>query len=513
MENVISEERMNYNVCFVVDFDNFNNLKAIKGADLLYRENDVAVAVLGNLYSRDHKRLTPADVCTLYAEYSNEVETRFEGIYSVIIFDFSAKKTYVFQDFSGSNQSFYYYNTGSKVLLSTSLKTILMSENEDWQMNPASVKQFILRGYSADNQTLIKNVCKIPGKRYLMIDAGKRSVKLKKYKKEKNPKKEISIEEYDEVMSRQTKAVIHEGMATTVSSGYDSNYILHNLNKLLDKNIDGFCIGGTIGTDEIPDAEKICSYYGNVDLHTRRVNGDSFNKLPEIVYILEGSMYERGIFLQYELADLIKSYGVEHVMLGECADQVLNFEMYHPVHQAMSILRLNRQKFFTRYFKKLHYRPYRTVYDMASYIVIKKNGIMMNHFGLNPEYPYMRKDFMRTAENAVKIGERKKEFHKKAITALLPKEITNIIRKMPGSTELKDLFIGDITFDDIKAMCEKSEYYTPKKFDDIYYEIDNYIKITYLEVFRKMFIENREKYLTETFGDYDLKELLFPEKE
>ena len=43
----------------------------------------------------------------------------------------------------------------------------------------------------------------------------------------------------------------------------------------------------------------------------------------------------------------------------------------------------------------------------------------------------------------------------------------------------------------------------------LYFEIDNYLKITYLEVFRRMFIEQPEKYLTDKFEGYTLKDVLF----
>lgn len=497
---------MDNNICLVADMNDFGKTKALYGGEKLCKNGNISCAVLGNAYDLDGNRLNGEAVAKIYSQYKTDTYVYLDGIYTAIVIDHDACKVYVFQDFFGSNQAIFYYNDGGRVYITNSLRTIVNNVKRNWKMNYRAAKQFILRGYSANTDTLIEDICKMPGNSYLTVAKGK--VYQTKNKKLVNSKREITSKIYDETVAKECKAVYHKGMATTISSGYDSNYIMHNLQKLSDERIDAFCIGGTIGTDEIPDAEKICAYYGNVDLHTRRVDGSSFDKLPEIVYAMEGCMYERGIFLQYELADLVKSHGVEHIMLGESADQVLNFEMYHPVHQARSIFRQWRQKFFTRYFKKLHYRPYRTVYDMATYIVIKKNGIMMNYFGVNPEYPYMRKEFMKVCENAVAIGERKKEYHKKVIGEILPREINDIIHKMPGSTELKDLFIGDITYDDILAFCKKSEFYTPKKFDDCFYEIDNYLKITYLEVFKEMFINNRAKYLTEKYEGYELKDVL-----
>lgn len=496
---------MNNNICLIIDLKDFSKSGALYNKEKLVKQGQIEVALLGNAYDLAGNRIDEKSIAQIYSEKGTAADTEIDGIYTAIVLDHGKNRACVFQDFFGSNQAIFFYNDNGRVYITNSMKDIVRGVKRSWQMNKAAVRQFILRGYSANTDTLIKGISKMPGRANLIIDG---SLKIKKHKRLANTKTEITSQIYDDVVSRETKAVWHPGMATTISSGYDSNYIMHNLQKLSDERIKAFCIGGTIGTDEIPDAEKICAYYGNVDLYTRRVNGSSFDKLPEIVYAMEGCMYERGIFLQLELADLVKSHGVEHIMLGESADQVLNFEMYHPVHEKKAIIEYTLKKLPGRIFKGLHFRPYRTVYDMATYIVAKKNGIMMNYFGVNPEYPYMRKEFMRTCENAVKIGEKKKEYHKKVINEILPKEVTSVIHKMPGSTELKDLFIGDISYDDILRVCKASEFYKPKKFDDGFYEIDNYLKITYLIVFKKMFIDQPQKYLTDSFGGYQLKDVL-----
>lgn len=497
---------MNNSICLIIDTNDYQKNTLLFGENLLVRHGDIAVAALGNVYDLAGNRLDSQAVADIYISKGRDTDTELDGIFTVIIIDYRKKKTYVFQDYFGSHQAVFFYNDNGRVYITTSLKSIVKNVKREWEMNMRAVKQFILRGYSANSDTLIAGIHKMPGKANLEIA---RAPKLLKHKALPHNKETVSIEQYDDVVTKCAQSVWRENMAITISSGYDSNYILHNVQKLATDRIKAFCIGGTIGKNEIPDAEKISEYYGNVDLHTRLVNGSSLDKLPEIVYAMEGCMYESGIFLQYELASLASSHGVQHMMLGECADQVLNFEMYHPIHQQKAIIDYTLKKLPKRIFKKLRFRPYRTVYDMAAYIVVKKNGIMMNYFGINPEYPYMRKEYMRTCRNAVRIGEKKKEFHKKAINQILPEYITSIIHKVPGATELKELFIGEITYDDILNLCKKSPYYKPAMFDDRFYEIDNYLKITYLELFRRMFIEEPDKYLTDTYSGHTLKDILF----
>lgn len=503
---------MKDNICLKIDLNDFKKSTLNSGKSGKFSKNNVTVLVLGNVYGQDCSRMTPENICDIYLKHSEKTNNYLDGVYSVIIFDYDSEKVYVFQDYFGSEQAIYYYPYSNTILISNSLKTIISNDNIAKKINNKTVKQFLLKGYCADKSTLIKGIYKVPSKKYLKIDVKKKKIKLKKIKREKVEKKSISIEDYDKVVEKVCLSCAHEDIATTVSQGYDSNYILHNLHKIpVQNNINAFCIGGTIGRNEIPYAEKICEYYGDVELHSKLVDGTSLNKLPELIYILEGSVYELGIFLQYELAKLVKSYDCKNIMLGECADQVLNFEIHHPKWEFIRRFNYTKKKLPPLILKKIHFRPFRSAYAMASHIVVKKNGIMMNYFDINTEYPYLRKDFIKTAGQAVKIGEEKKEFHKKAFNSVLPSEICKLVQKQPGAIEAKNLFWGtDISLEAVKEICKKSEFYKKKKFDNQFYEIDYYLKITYLEIFKKMFIEEREKYLTDTFGDFDLLHF-FPE--
>ena len=61
------------------------------------------------------------------------------------------------------------------------------------------------------------------------------------------------------------------------------------------------------------------------------------------------------------------------------------------------------KKIQKNFLNRISYKPYKDVYEMASYKVLKKNGIMMNYFGLIPDYPYLRNNFINIARNIVKM--------------------------------------------------------------------------------------------------------------
>ena len=401
----------------------------------------------------------------------------------------------------------------NNIYVTNELKQIILQENESWKFNDEAIKQFIKKGFVVGKETLVKGINKVPSKKYLIINLKNMNIKLKKYKYGKQKYSgTLSQETYNEVFRRICLSAIPDKIATTISSGYDTNYMLYVLRTNTNKHINSFCIGGEIGRNEIPDAKHICENYENITLKYKIVNYKSLYKLPEIVFLLEGAIYESGIFLQYELAKLLENYNVKEIMLGECADQVLNYELYHKNTLFFNKIKYGMKKSINKIFKSINYKPYKDPYEMASYKILKKNGIMMNYVGIDTQYPYLRREFIKIASRVVEKGDMHKKYHRNVINNVLPSNITEILKKIGGATELKTLFTGKIKLDNLKNASKQSKFYSPKKFDDEYYEIDYYMKIIYLELFKKIFLEKKGKYLKEKIEKYDLT-FFFPNME
>ena len=114
------------------------------------------------------------------------------------------------------------------------------------------------------------------------------------------------------------------------------------------------------------------------------------------------------------------------------------------------------------------------------------------------------------AKQIVIKGDNDKIYHKKTINETLPLEVVNVLKKLGGATELKALFVGEISLQEIKELAQKSKFYIERKFNDEFYEIDYFMKIIYLEIFEKMFIKENELLLTEKYKKYNLL-YFFPE--
>ena len=476
------------------------------------RNKKIEIFYLGNIYGNDFKKMNLNELHKLYDKYGKRIYKFIDGIYSLFVIDYKINKIYVFQDYFGYNQCLYYFKDNKQICFSNELKSIILKNKNVWSINYESAKKFLKEGYICNENTLIEKIYKIPSKKYLEFDMNTHKVTLKRYdyKVNKIPKI-ITPELYDNIFRKICTSNINnkDNISIALSSGYDTNYILYTLNNSNFK-IDAFSVGGSIGRNEVPDAKKIASMYKNVKFYSKLVNEETLNCYPEIVWILEGAVYESGIFLQYELAKMLNQNNKENIVLGECADQVLNYDFYHPLLEKIKKIKFCFPREIKKKFKGLNYKPYKNTYDMASYKIIKKSGIIMNYFYVNPEYPYTRKKFIEISKKVSIKGDKQKKYHKEVINLLLPKAITSILKKIGGATELKTLFVGDISIDNIKEVCKKSKFYKYKKFDDIFYEIDYYMKILYLELFEKIFLENNQKYISKKINDLKL-DFFYPE--
>ena len=481
-------------------------INSSKQTNKVLEDKNIFITQVGTIYDFNNKQLELIDIKYLYNKYKTNINNYIDGVYSLIIFDKNINKVFIYKDYFGSNHNIFYYSNDKEIVISNKLKKILINNKNNWTLDDQGINQFLYYGYIITNNTLVKNISKIPGKRNLEIDLIKDKIKLTK---SKLSIKRIKVDKklYDKTVSEVCYSYLNNytnHINITISSGYDTNYILYNLRKKTKKKINAFCIGGVSGRNEIPSSKEICSKYNNIDFHEELVDSDAIKNYPEIIWALEGTVYESGIFLQYKLANILNKNRVKNIYLGEIADQVLNYELYSNIFLPIKKLSFKIVKKIIRLTTGIVRGPYKDAYDMSSYIILKKSGLLMNYFGINPNSPYARKKYMDVARGTVKFGDKTKEYHKKVIREILPNDISKELNKIGGTIDIKSLFTKDIKLNEIKSIVKTSKYYKEIKFKDKDYETDYYLKLLYIELFKKMFLEDIEKFYNCDFKDYKL---------
>lgn len=468
-------------------------------------QNQIELYLLGTVYDINSCEVININqIIQMYREHNEEIYQFLDGTYSLIIRDMEKHCLYVFHDYLGANQNIYYGVFNNILYVSNCLKNIIRDCEKQFFLNENVVETFLRNGYITGAQTLIKDIYKVPPRIYMMANIDNGQIKLLHQKEDYLKNENMYIEDvsdyYVDILKRICLSSYRDHIVTTISSGYDTNLLLYLLANNTQQRISSFCVGGIIGRNEIPDANAICECYSNVSFYSTIVNSDSFCNMPEIVYALEGAIYESGIFLQYELANLINAKKQNELIAGECADQILNIEFYDDC-----LMRIKKNSYdLEKNGKGIYYKPYKDPFEMAAYKILKKNGILMNYKGIDVNYPYLRVPFIRLARCIVVNDKTEKEFHKNIVSNLLKPNISRRLKKLGGATELKALFTGDIQLENIRLICKNSVFYQEHIFDDVYYEIDYCLKIVYLELFIKIFLNQDKKYLQDKWKGYDL---------
>lgn len=386
----------------------------------------------------------------LYRSYGLELTTHLKGSYLLAIHDENSRKLTIFQDRMTSPVTLYYTTTGGTTYYSTSLKQLLCSSGISRKMNDEAIEEFLVNGYLYGEHTLLRDVFKLKAGYALVVDKeGVKQVPVEYPHEELSPGEALS--RWEKVLSTAVRecSTGQEEICLPISSGYDSSYILNTLHGE-DKVVHAFSIGGQFGKNELPQVQENMKQYPKVQLHTALTSSQTLQHFPDIVWRLEGAVYEVGVFLQYELAKLVKSAGKSCLVCGECADQVMNLHFKETERQKPSA-------------PGTYYPFDEYPYIFGSHLILKKNGILFNSFGIETRYPYCDERVISVANALADVNGKDKRCHVANCKALLPQTVLANISKIGGATEFHSLFQKDSERRDLLQKIKASSFYQKHK--------------------------------------------------
>lgn len=404
-----------------------------------------------------------------------------DGLYSLIAYRKDDGLLIATQDIFSYFHPLYFAKTDGGIIISLSMRELILRSGILPKMNDVHIPEFLYNGFMTDDRCLLHGVRKLPAMHLLRYGCLTREGSyLKKNYQPKSP-----VKKSDDYLSLLRESVEERIASATeinlaLSSGFDSNLLLHMITSINpDCRINAFCIGACNGSDEIDSVRRICRSYPQVSLSVKRVSPDILEELPSMVYELEDSVFERGIFLQYMLS--CELAGSSHVptFFGEGADQILSSE-----------LRLAAAPY---YFvgREQHYPWVYYPYEMLTYIIIKKNGSFMRNRDVISVYPFLSSAFIDGVRKYSERNGSSKEHYKKYVCDLISPEISGLLVKRAGSTNLTSLF-DDENRDRLFDAAVRSRFYPmltaqPDRDSGSEVHMDNCLKILYLECFERIF--------------------------
>ena len=472
----------NRNIYFIKDKNNNIHIKA----GIKYNNDKYLIVTNTYLYDLNHKKMN-LDQIIKYYENNKKLYNYILNPFTIIIFNKIKNKIEIIQDINGDVIPIYYYMNNKKIIITNKLSNILSYSESLFSINKSQIKKFLKKGYLPNKHTLIKNIYKVPNKFNLIINKEKIKFIKKKIKYDWN---RYIIDDYILEFSKTIDTFSkNKKILSTLSNGYDSNFI----NSFLDKNnhVEAFSIGGMIGQDEAVKVRNNIKFYKNVNLNIGYVDMYTLDNYVEIVNILEGAIYEEGIFLQYELSKLIKSKNLNNAVLfaGEGSDQIFSYFYYNHI---MDIVEKKPFFFLRRILrKKLKHYLYLPK-EFLSYGILKKHGIFVNNINIISILPYLNRNIVNLAYKVKNKNIGNKNFHIEACNKIIDKRLLNRIQNIGGKTDPIALFENCSYFKEIELLVENSKYNILKidKFVTWKY-FDYLLKIMYLEIFEYLFIDKQ----------------------
>ena len=414
-----------------------------------YTDDVCEVYVCGNVQA-DRTDITGKLLWDTYKKWGNRLTEHISGLYILVLYDKNSHTLHIFHDRTTSPLTLYYTSNGTHVYLSTTLKWLLRKSDVERRFNDAVLEEFLVNGFIYGKETLIEKVYKLSAFKGLMIQTGEVQEFPVQYAQHHVQKGE-ALGRWETVLEESIckSFADKEEISIPLSSGYDSNYIAYIVSRNAKRPINAFSVGGKFGKNEVPVVEENAAEYSDVHLSTALTDEDSLSNFPDIVWRLEGAVYEVGIFLQYELAKLVHKNGKNLLICGECADQVMN----------QNYLRDDRIHITQKSEEPIYFEFSEYPYIFGSFLILKKNGLLSNSFGIDTEYPYLDDEFVSIAHSLREINKKDKRIHVAICQENLPDSVLKNIAKTGGATDFHSLFATNEEVERFIANIEGTEFF------------------------------------------------------
>ncbi len=297
-----------------------------------------------------------------YEEWGVESISRFRGAFSFCIYDSKQHFILLARDHIGIKPLYYYFNDGI-FIFGSEIKCILV-HNIKKAVNRKAFNHYLSLRYVPFEDTLFKNIKKVPSSNYLIFDL--KTKKLKNYKYW-NFKFHINRNKTEEQLAKELKNLIVESIkirlidkipvGALLSGGLDSSAVVGILSQLVDQPIKTYSISFKEGAsvNETKFA-RLVSEQNNTEHTELIVKFDFVKDIPRISWHNDDLFADAAIIPVYLMGKKIKQK-LNLVFTGDGADEI--FAGYSIYYQSMELkyTKLLPKQFFNNLMKFYNYIP------------------------------------------------------------------------------------------------------------------------------------------------------------
>ena len=274
------------------------------GDQPIYNEDKSVVVVFnGEIYNfkifrdrleqKGHKFYTQSDTEILvhcYEEFGLSFLKDLNGIFAFALYDTRKERLVLVRDHFGIKPLHYYFRPG-KFIFASEQKAILVNKDVPRQINPDALHCQVNLRYNQSNETLFKNIFRVPPGHYLIWESGRIRTE-QYYKLEPQPDLSLSENTVIETLRDKLQSSVKSQLLSDVpigvylSGGMDSSSIVAMMHKSGEEKINTFTLGFNESTDEFPDAQEIARQF-ETDHHTTALDLEPLGQYPQVIWHAE----------------------------------------------------------------------------------------------------------------------------------------------------------------------------------------------------------------------------------
>jgi asparagine synthase (glutamine-hydrolysing) len=299
------------------------------------------------LLSKGHIFRTQTDtevIVHLYEEFGDRCVEKLRGMFGFAIWDERQLKLLLARDRTGI-KPLYYGVTDRSLVFGSEMKAILVDPEIKREILPSIVDRFLTFDYVAGDETLFKNIYKLPPGSLMVIQDGKSEIK--QYWDLHFSPGNLTIESAEEQLLELLEESVRLHMISDVpvgfllSGGVDSTAMLSLAARKTDKPISSYTVGFTNSgfADERPFARMAAEKYGSEHHEITISSKDFVDFMPGYVWHMEEPVCEPPAVALYYISKLARNY-VKVLISGEGGDEAFGG---YPNYRTMLLLeRLKR---------------------------------------------------------------------------------------------------------------------------------------------------------------------------
>ncbi len=261
-----------------------------------------------------------------------------EGMWSFAWFDEKDKKLYLARDRFGEKPLFISSENGG-IYFSSEIKGIAALKGQKFEKNFEQINRYLNLGFRSlhkTNETFFKNVYEFP-KSNFAIYSSDGSIKKKNYWKFKYKKNNYSLEENSEnvkkLLINSLKICTRSDvpLAFCLSSGIDSNFLIHAAKKILNLKVEGFSINSKDARYSEKKLLKESLYRKDIKCNYINSSGKNFlSKIESQIIKHDAPISTISYYMQLELLKKMRQSGFKVSISGTGADEI--FTGYYDHH-------------------------------------------------------------------------------------------------------------------------------------------------------------------------------------